>query len=69
MKIAQHSKQRWVPDVSPFRSVRVLTRFCSPFLSNIKYLKLYLDEYAFRFNQRHNGNLQFQSILERASRA
>ena len=33
-----------------------------------KYLQRYLDEYTFRFNRRHNGNLQFRSILERASR-
>jgi|HubBroStandDraft_1064217.scaffolds.fasta_scaffold69692_1 transposase len=32
-----------------------------------KMLQTYLDEYAFRFNRRHNGNLQFRSILERAS--
>jgi transposase len=32
-------------------------------------LQTYLDEYAFRYNRRHNGNLQFKSILERASRA
>jgi transposase-like protein len=33
-----------------------------------KYLQTYLNEYTFRFNRRHNGNLQFRSILERASR-
>ena len=33
-----------------------------------KFLQTYLDEYCFRFNRRHNGNLQFRSILERASR-
>jgi transposase-like protein len=33
-----------------------------------KYLQRYLDEYTFRFNRRHSGNLQFRSILERASR-
>ncbi|HXZ11708.1 MAG TPA: IS1595 family transposase [Candidatus Sulfotelmatobacter sp.] len=34
-----------------------------------KYLQTYLDEYCFRYNRRHNGNQQFRSILERASRA
>ena len=33
-----------------------------------EYLQSYLDEYCFRYNRRHNGNLQFKSILERASR-
>jgi transposase len=32
-----------------------------------KYLQTYLDEYTFRFNRRHDGNLQFKAILERAS--
>jgi transposase-like protein len=32
-----------------------------------KYLQTYLDEYAFRYNRRHDGNLQFRSILERVS--
>jgi len=32
-------------------------------------LQSYLDEYCFRYNRRHEGNLQFKSILERASRA
>lgn len=32
------------------------------------YLQSYLDEYTFRYNRRHNGNLQFRSILERASK-
>jgi len=31
-------------------------------------LQSYLDEYCFRYNRRHEGNLQFKSILERASR-
>ena len=33
-----------------------------------EYLQNYLDEYTFRYNRRHDGNLQFKSILERASR-
>jgi transposase len=33
-----------------------------------KYLQGYLNEYSFRFNRRHEGNQQFRSILERASR-
>ena len=33
-----------------------------------EYLQSYLDEYCFRYNRRHNGNLQFKAILERASR-
>jgi len=32
-----------------------------------KYLQTYLDEYCFRFNRRHSGNLLFKSILERVS--
>jgi len=32
------------------------------------YLQTYLDEYTFRYNRRHEGNQQFRSILERASR-
>ncbi len=32
-----------------------------------KYLQSYLDEYCFRYNRRHKGNLQFRSILERVS--
>jgi transposase-like protein len=32
-------------------------------------LQSYLDEYCFRYNRRHDGNLQFKAILERASRA
>lgn len=32
-------------------------------------LQSYLDEYCFRYNRRHEGNLQFKSILERASRS
>jgi transposase len=31
-------------------------------------LQSYLDEYCFRYNRRHEGNLQFKAILERASR-
>src|ERR1700722_8517088 len=34
-----------------------------------EYLQSYLDEYCFRYNRRHDGNLQFKAILERASRA
>jgi transposase-like protein len=30
-----------------------------------KYLQTYLDEYSFRYNRRHTGNLIFTSILER----
>ena len=30
-----------------------------------KYLQTYLDEYAFRYNRRDQGNLIFTSILER----
>jgi transposase len=30
------------------------------------YLQSYLDEYCFRYNRRHTGNLIFTSILERA---
>jgi transposase len=33
-----------------------------------KHLQAYLDEYCFRYNRRHDGNLQFKSILVRASR-
>ncbi len=33
------------------------------------YLQSYLNEYCFRYNRRHDGNLQFKSILERASRS
>jgi len=32
------------------------------------YLQTYLDEYTFRYNRRHEGNQQFRSILEKASR-
>jgi transposase len=32
-------------------------------------LQSYLDEYCFRYNRRHDGNLQFKAIWERASRA
>jgi transposase len=32
-----------------------------------KYLQTYLDEYVFRYNRRHAGNLQFKAILQRAS--
>jgi transposase len=32
-------------------------------------LQSYLDEYCFRYNRRHEGNLQFKAILERASRS
>jgi transposase len=31
-----------------------------------KYRQTYLDEYSFRFNRRHEGNLQFRAIFERA---
>jgi len=30
-----------------------------------EYLQTYLDEYAFRYNRRHEGNQQFNAILER----
>lgn len=30
-----------------------------------EYLQTYLDEYTFRFNRRHEGNQQFNAILER----
>lgn len=30
-----------------------------------KYLQNYLDEYSFRYNRRHEGNQQFNAILER----
>jgi len=30
-----------------------------------EYLQTYLDEYAFRFNRRHEGNQQFNAILGR----
>jgi len=33
-----------------------------------KYLQSYLNEYTFRYNRRFEGNQQFRSILERASR-
>jgi transposase-like protein len=32
-----------------------------------KYLQNYLDEYAFRYNRRHEGNQQFRAILQRVS--
>jgi len=32
-----------------------------------KYLQSYLDEYAFRYNRRHEGNQQFRAILQRVS--
>jgi transposase len=32
-----------------------------------KYLQSYLDEYAFRYNRRHEGNLQFKRVLARVS--
>jgi transposase-like protein len=32
-------------------------------------LQSYLDEYCFRYNRRHDGNLQFKAILLRASKA
>ena len=31
-------------------------------------LQSYLDEYCFRYNRRHDGNLQFKAILERAAK-
>jgi transposase len=46
------------------RGIRGVYHSVSP-----EYLQTYLDEYCFRYNRRHNGNLQFKSILERASRA
>ncbi len=33
-----------------------------------KLLQTYLDEYTFRYNRRHDGNLQFKSVLARACR-
>lgn len=33
-----------------------------------EYLQSYLDEYCFRYNRRHDGNLQFKVILLRASK-
>ncbi len=32
-----------------------------------KYLQTYLDEYSFRYNRRHKGNLIFNDVLERVS--
>jgi transposase-like protein len=32
-----------------------------------KYLQTYLDEYSFRYNRRHQGNLLFKRILEQVS--
>jgi len=32
-----------------------------------KYLQTYLDEYTFRYNRRHEGNLQFKRVLARVS--
>jgi transposase len=32
-----------------------------------KYLQTYLDEYCFRYNRRHQGNLLFKRILEQVS--
>ena len=32
-----------------------------------KYLQAYLDEYSFRYNRRHEGNLQFKRVLARVS--
>ena len=34
---------------------------------SVDYLQSYLDEYSFRYNRRHSGNLIFRSILERVS--
>jgi transposase len=31
-----------------------------------EYLQSYLDEFTFRYNRRHDGNQQFNAILERA---
>ena len=31
------------------------------------YLQTYLDEYSFRYNRRHKGNLIFNDVLERVS--
>lgn len=33
-----------------------------------KYLQTYLNEYCFRFNRRHAGNLLFRAILEQVSK-
>src|SRR6202453_2226964 len=46
------------------RGIGGVYHFVSP-----KYFQTYLDEYCFRYNRRDKGNLQFKSILERASRA
>jgi hypothetical protein len=32
-----------------------------------KYLQTYLDEYSFRYNRRHSGNLIFNDVLQRVS--
>ena len=32
-----------------------------------KYLQTYLDEYSFRYNRRHQGNLIFTSLLKRVA--
>jgi len=32
-----------------------------------EYLQLYLDEYSFRYNRRHKGNLVFNDVLKRVS--
>jgi transposase len=32
-----------------------------------KYLQSYLDEYTFRYNRRHSGNMQFKAILKQVS--
>jgi len=32
-----------------------------------EYLQSYLDEYSFRYNRRHKGNLIFNDVLERVS--
>jgi transposase len=32
-----------------------------------KYLQTYLDEYSFRYNRRHQGNMLFKRILEQVS--
>ena len=32
-----------------------------------EYLQMYLDEFTFRYNRRHDGNQQFRAILKRVA--
>jgi transposase len=32
-----------------------------------KYMQIYINEYTFRYNRRHEGNQQFRAILSRVS--